>query len=89
MKTYNEMESQKEVTVYTNGESLFTLENYDKTSGVCHPLNITFNSSISKLKARAMHERGQLHYVFGMGDRKVLAGVKLNRKMKLKQFKIS
>jgi hypothetical protein len=75
--------------IYTNGISLFTLENYDKTAGVCHPLNITLHSEVSKLKARAMHERGQLHYVFGIGDRKELAGVALNRKMKLENFEIS
>jgi hypothetical protein len=76
-------------TIYTNGHSLFTLENYDKTAGVCHPLNITFHSEVSKLKARAMHERGQLHYVFGTGDRKEIANKKLNRKMKLENFEIS
>ena len=75
--------------IYTNGISLFTLENYDKTAGVCHPLNITLHSEVSKLTARAMHERGQLHYVFGIGDRKKLACVALNRKMKLKNFEIS
>ena len=74
--------------IYTNGFSLFTLENYDKTAGVCHPLNITLHSEVSKLKARAMHERGQLHYVFGIGDRKEISGVALNRKMKLKNFEI-
>ncbi|WP_372938716.1 hypothetical protein [Seonamhaeicola sp.] len=75
--------------IYTNGISLFTLENYDKTAGVCHPLNITLHSEVSKLTARAMHERGQLHYVFGIGDRKELSGVALNRKMKLENFEIS
>ncbi len=75
--------------IYTNGISLFTLENYDKTSGVCRPLNITFHSEVSKLTGRAMHERGQLHYIFGIGNRKELSGVALNRKMKLKNFQIS
>jgi hypothetical protein len=74
--------------IYTNGISLFTLENYGKTSGVCHPLNITLHSDVSKLTAKAMHERGKLHYVFGIGDRKELASVALNRKMKLENFKI-
>ena len=74
--------------IYTNGISLFTLENYGKTSGVCHPHNITLHSEVCKLTARAMHERGQLHYVFGIGDRKELSGVSLNRKMKLKNFEI-
>lgn len=57
---------------------LFTLENYGKTASVCHVNNILFHSEVSKLKARAMHEKGQLHYVFGVGDRKVLRG-KLRR----------
>jgi len=35
-----------------------------------------------------MHERGQLHYIFGIGDRKELSGVTLNRKMKLNNFEI-
>jgi len=76
-------------TIYTNGKSLFTLENYGKTSGVCHPHKITIHSEVSKLKARSMHERGQLHYVFGIGDRKELADVSLSRKMKLNNFQIN
>jgi hypothetical protein len=77
------------VTIYTNGKSLFTLEDYGKTAGVCHPLNITLHSEVSKLTARSMHERGQLHYIFGIGDRKELADVALNRKMILENFEIS
>lgn len=53
---------------------LFTLENYGKTAGVCHQNGITIHKEVSKSKARAMHEKGQLHYVFGVGDRKVLRG---------------
>ena len=79
----------KKVTIYTNGINLFTLENYDKTAGVCHPHNITMHSEVSQSIARRMHEGGKLHYIFGSGDRKVLAGVSLNRKMKLENFKIS
>jgi hypothetical protein len=79
----------KKVTIYTNGISLFTLENYDKTAGVCHPHNITIDSEVSQSIARHMHEGGKLHYIFGSGDRKELAGVSLNRKMKLENFKIS
>ena len=78
----------KTKTIYTNGISLFTLENFDKTAGVCHPHQITIHSEVSKLKARAMHEEGKLHYISGSGDRKELSGVSLNRKMKLKNFKI-
>lgn len=76
------------VTVYTNGKNLFTLENYDKAAGVSHANGITIHSQVSKLKVRAMHENGQIHYISGMGDRKVLKGVSLNRKMTLKQFQI-
>lgn len=78
----------KSINIYTNEKSLFTLENFDKTAGVCHPLNITLYKIVDKLTARAMHERGQLHYIFGIGDRKELSGVTLNRKMKLNNFEI-
>ncbi len=79
----------KNTTIYTNGISLFTLENYDNTSGVCHNLNITFHSEVSKNKARAMHSNGQLHYIYGIGNRIELSGISLNRKTKLKNFEIS
>jgi len=75
-------------TIYTNGQSLFTLENYDKVAGVCHANGITFHSEVSTNIARAMHERGQLHYVFGHGDRNELSGIALGRGMKLKNFDI-
>lgn len=75
--------------VYTNGKSLFTLENYGKTAGVCHVNGITIHSEVSKLTLRAMHSNGELHYIFGTGDRKELSGVSLNRNMKLKNFEIS
>lgn len=76
-------------TIFTNGHSLFTLENYDATSSISHANHITRHSEVSNLKARAMHERGTLHYIYGIGDRKELAGVKLNRHMKLSNFKIA
>tara|TARA_Y100000310_G_C20476554_1_gene712699 strand:- start:371 stop:613 length:243 start_codon:yes stop_codon:yes gene_type:complete len=79
----------KTTKIYTNGISLFTLENYDKAAGVCHSLKITFYGEVSKLQARSMHERGRLHYIFGIGDRRELSGVAINRKMSLKNFKIS
>ena len=79
---------EKQVTVFTNGNSLFTLENFSQSAGVCHIHNITIHKTVSKNMAMAMHERGQLHYVFGIGDRKVLTGY-LNRKMNLKSFIIS
>ncbi|MFD1292652.1 hypothetical protein ACFQ5N_02280 [Lutibacter holmesii] len=78
----------KTTTIYTNGKSLFTLEDFGKTAGISHPLNITFHSEIDSLTKKAMHEKGQLHYVFGTGDRKELANVNLKRGMKLKNFEI-
>jgi len=66
---------------------LFTLENYGKTAGVSHSNNITVHGEVSKLKARAMHEKGQLHYVFGVGDRKVLTG-KLRRGKTYGKFEV-
>jgi len=80
----------KNVTIiYTNGFSLFTLENHKGSTGICHPLNITLHSVVDKLDARAMHSRGKLHYIFGTGDRKELANKPLNRKMKFDNFEIS
>ena len=62
-------------TVYTNGTHLFTLENYAKTAGVCHAHGITAHKeSLTDLQIKALHERGKLHYIFGIGDRKVLRG---------------
>jgi len=78
----------KTTTIYTNGKSLFTLENYDKTAGVSHANEITIHSEVSKLKARAMHSKGQLHYIFGTGDRKAIAGVSLKRGQ-ISNFQIS
>ena len=60
-------------SIYTNGTKLFTLENYGKAAGVCHANGITFHSTVNKLKAQAMHSKGQLSYVFGFGDSKHLA----------------
>lgn len=78
----------KTTTIYTNGKSLFTLENFGKTAGVSHVHNITIHSEVSKNKARAMHTRGQLHYIIGTGDRKEIANMSLNRSMKLENFEI-
>jgi hypothetical protein len=78
----------KTVTIYTNGKSLFTLESYDKAAGVSHANGITINSVVNALTARAMHEKGKLHYIFGIGDRKVICGIALNRKMNLTNFNI-
>ncbi len=55
--------------------TLFTLENYDKVSGVCHEHGITWHSQVDDLTRRAMHERGQLHYIFGSGDRGILKNI--------------
>lgn len=78
----------KTITIYTNGKQLFTLENYGKTAGVCHENGITIHSTVSKLKARAMHSKGALLYVFGYGDTKVLKGAKLKRGTKICDFEI-
>lgn len=75
------------VTIYTNGKQLFTLENYGKTAGVCHVNGITIHSEVSKLKARAMHSNGTLHYVYGYGDRKHLKNT-LRRGAKLGSFDV-
>jgi hypothetical protein len=68
------MKTTTNIYIYTNGTTLFTLENYGKTAGVSHANNITLVKEISKIEARAMHTKGSLHYIFGMGDRNVLQG---------------
>ena len=78
----------KKVAIFTNGKSLFTLENYGKTAGVCHSHGITLHKEVSRNVARAMHTNGTLHYVIGMGDRSVLKGVSLKRKQKLGNFDV-
>lgn len=75
-------------TIYTNSKSLFTLENYSKSAGVCHANQITIHSVVSKLKARSMHSNGSLHYVFGTGDSKHIAGISLKRGQ-ISTFKIN
>jgi hypothetical protein len=77
------------VTIFTNGKSLFTLENYQPSAGVCYAHNITVHSRVSILKKRAMHTGGQLHYVSGCGDRVVLNGVSLRRGQELGNFKVN
>jgi hypothetical protein len=66
-------------TIYTNGKSLFTLENYSKSAGVSHANQITIHSVVTIRKARAMHSNGSLHYIFGTGDSKDIAGLSLKR----------
>jgi len=75
-------------TIYTNGKSLFTLENYSKSAGVSHANQITIHSVVTLRKARAMHSTGSLHYVFGTGDTKDIAGISL-RKGQISTFKIN
>lgn len=65
----------EKVTILRNEVGVrFTLENYDRVAAVSHPNNIVFDKEVDKSTARAMHERGQLHYVIGTGDRKELTG---------------
>ena len=75
-------------TIYTNGKQLFTLENYGKTAGVCHENGITIHKEVSNIKARAMHSKGALLYVFGYGDTKVLKDSKLVRGAKIGNFEV-
>lgn len=76
-------------TVYTNGKSLFTLEDFGKTAGVCEVNGITKHSEVNDITRRAMHSNGQLHYVFGIGNRKELKSLSLKRGMKLNSFQVS
>jgi len=78
----------KNVMVYTNGKSLFTLANYSKTAGQSIVNGILFHKEVSVNRARAMHSSGSLNYVFGIGDRKVLKNVKLKRNKKIGSFDV-
>ena len=78
----------KTVKIFTNGKSLFTLENYQPSAGVCHVHGITAHSVVSVAKKRAMHTKGQLHYVVGAGDRVVLSNVSLKRGQQLGNFMV-
>lgn len=89
VETKKQSNMEKQVTIFTNGKSLFTLENYSLSAGVCHAHGITVHSKVSVLKKRAMHTKGQLHYVTGIGDRKVLAGISLYKGAELGSFKVN
>jgi hypothetical protein len=77
------------VQIYTNGKSLFTLADFGKTAGASLANGISKHSQVSKLMSRHMHSIGQLHYISGTADRKVLSNILLNRKMKLSGFQIN
>ena len=79
----------KEIIVYTNGNQLFTLENYDRVSGICRPLNITIHSIVSETRARYLHSHGTIHYVSGIGDRRALVENKLRRNVNINNFKVN
>lgn len=76
-------------TIYTNGTSLFTLENYGPSAGVCDANGITIHSEVSQLKKRAMHSQGALHYVYGIGDSIALKGAALKRGAVLGAFTVA
>jgi len=79
----------KEIVIYTNGSQLFTLENYDRGAGICRPLNITIHSIVSEIRARYLHSHGTIHYVSGIGDRRVLVENKLRRNFNIDNFKVN
>lgn len=78
----------KQVHIYTNGKSHFTLEGYDKMAGVSHENGITYAKSVSHITAMSLHGNGSLHYVEGIGDRKCLSGISLKRGMELGNFNV-
>lgn len=75
-------------TIYTNGKQLFTLENYGKNIGACHANGITVHSHVTDHIKRVMHSKGQVQYIFGIGDSKDLAG-NLKRGKKVGSFTIN
>lgn len=70
----------KKVTIYTNGQSLFTLESYGKTAGVSQANGVMIHSTVSIFTKRAMHANGSLHYIIGTGDMRHIANTALSRK---------
>ena len=86
--TMNTKTTSKMYTIYTNGTSLFTLENYSPASGVCHVNGITIHRQVTHGQARRLHANGGLHYVFGIGDSRALKGVGLKRGMSIGAFEV-
>lgn len=79
----------KTINIYrTKLGQLITLENYGATAGVCHAHGISFEKTVDQLTARAMHTKGQLQYVFGLGDRKELVAQPLKRNKTYGSFRI-
>jgi len=78
----------KTATIYTNGKIKFTLENYGKTAGVCEVHGIAIHSVVSQLKKRAMHVSGEVHYVFGIGNRLALSRQSFKRGQEVGSFTI-
>ena len=88
LTTMNTKTTSKMYTIYTNGTSLFTLENYSPASGVCHVNGITIHRQVTHGQARHLHANGGLHYVFGIGDSRALKGVGLKRGMSIGAFEV-
>jgi len=78
----------KTTTIYTNGKSLFTLEDFGKTAGTCEVNGISKYDEVSDTLRRSMHANGQLHYIFGIGDRKEIKGISLKKGIKLEFFQV-
>lgn len=78
----------KDRTIFTNGISFFTLENYSPSAGVCHANGITIHKKVSPLRAKALHSNGTLHYVTGIGDTKHIKDLKMRRGLKIGSFEI-
>jgi hypothetical protein len=80
----------KTIKIYrTRLGQLITLENYGATAGVSHANGITFEKTVDIYKAQAMHSKGQLHYVFGIGDRKQLVEQPLRKNKTYGNFKVA
>jgi hypothetical protein len=80
----------KKVNIFrTKLGQLITLENYGATAGVCHAHGITFEKQVYQNQAQAMHSMGQLQYVIGVGDRKVLVERPLRRGKTYGNFKVA
>ncbi len=77
----------KKLIVKNDKGQKFIFLDYQPSAAVSYPNNITPVKEVDILTARAMHEKGQLHYVSGTGDRKVFAG-RIFKRGKIGDFEI-
>ncbi len=93
----NNVRKERKFLVLQNAQGQkFILKDFQPSASVCYPNQIVpafYDENgkpemTSQSMVRAMHERGQLHYIYGSGDRKVLTNAILKRGKKIENFEI-